>query len=187
MGNPWDDFSIDETPEWTLDMKEEDLLESYYSFNWEKVQETLAKLRRFRYIQPTDAREVLIKKLLPVVDGFERLFDLAEQSGVRDGNEEIANWLKSFEAVYRRLLKILCQEGLQPIESVGKQVDLDCHEVVDVENHEHIEPGTIVREEQKGYLLENRVLRDAKVIVAKPKTEGVSQNSNGETVHQEGD
>ena len=162
------EFAIDETPEWTLDMKESDLLESYYAFNWEQVRETLAKLRRFRYVQPTDGREALLRKLLPVLDGFERVFTLAEGSGARN-NEDLANWLKSFEGVYKRLVKILSQEGVQPIETVGQPIDLDCHEVVDVEQNDEASPGTVVKEEQKGYLLEDRVLRDAKVVVTRPR------------------
>lgn len=184
MRRPEEEFAIDEAPEWTLEMQEGDLLESYYAFNWEQVRETLAKLRRFRYLQPTDAREALIRKLLPVVDGFERLFDLAGQSGARD-NEELANWLKSFEGVYKRLLRILTQEGVQAIESVGQPIDLDYHEVVEVEHNDEVSPGTVVKEEQKGYLLEDRVLRDAKVVVTRPKTAEKRPDSKDEPVRKE--
>jgi len=184
MLHPDEEFVIDEAPEWTLELKEGDLLESYYAFNWEQVQETLAKLRRFRYVQPTDAREALIKKLLPVVDSFERVFDLAQDSGARE-NEELANWLKSFEAVYKRLLKILGQEGVQPIESVGQPIDLDCHDVVEVEHNDEVSPGTVVKEEMKGYLLEDRVLRDAKVVVTHPKPAGEHPNEKDQPVRKE--
>jgi len=184
MSRADEEFVIDETPQWTLDLPRGDLLESYYAFNWEQVQETLAKLRRFRYLQPTDAREALIRKLLPVLDGFERLFALAEQSGARE-KEELANWLKSFEGVYKRLLKILSQEGVQPIESVGQPIDLDYHEVVDVEHNDEVSPGTVVKEEQKGYLLEDRVLRDAKVVVTRPKSAEEHPDSKDQAVRKE--
>ena len=104
MSRPDDEFVIDESPEWTLDLQGGDLLESYYAFNWDQVRETLAKLRRFRYLQPTDAREALIRKLLPVLDGFERLFHLAEQSGARE-NEDLANWLCEIRVLGHRILK----------------------------------------------------------------------------------
>ncbi len=184
MNRPDEEFGIDETPEWTLELKEGDLLESYYAFNWEQVQETLANLRRFRYTQPTDARETLIRKLLPVLDSFERVFDLARETGARE-KEELANWLRSFEGVYKRLLKILAQEGVQPIDSMGQPIDLDCHEVVEVEHNDEVSPGTVVKEEQKGYLLEDRVLRDAKVIVTRPKSAEGHSNQKDQPVRKE--
>jgi len=180
MTDPIEEFFIDEDPEWTLESDKGDLLQSCYAFNWEQVQETLAKLRRFRYIQPTDAREVMIKGLLPVVDGFERIFALAEQNGAWD-KDELRNWLKSFEGVYKRLLKILSRQGVSPIESVGQLIDLDHHEVVDVVSDDKAEPGTVIREELKGYRIQDRVLRDARVIVAKPNSEQSAKNSSRET------
>ena len=109
--------------------------------------------------------------------------------GVQNGgyeNTELANWLKSFEGVYKRLLKVVCQEGVQPIESVGQPVDLDCHEVVEVCHEEKGAPGTVVKEEQKGYLIENRVLRDARVVVAKPKSDEVKPGSTNSAPREEG-
>lgn len=178
-------FRIDEEPEWTLDEASGDLLQSCYAFNWEQVQETLEKLRRFRYIQPDDARQVLIKKLLPVVDGFERLFELADESGARE-KEELGNWLKNFEVLYKRFLKVLSQEGVHPIESVGQPIDLDHHEVVDVHIDDSLTPGTVVKEEQKGYYFRDKVLRDAKVVVAKPKSPDDDVKRPDGSGHKEG-
>lgn len=165
--DPLRGFEIDQEPEWTEESLEENgLLETYYNFNWEQVQETLAKLRRFRYIKPVDAREKLIGRLLPVLDSFERIFDLARDSGAME-KEELKNWLTSFEGVYKRLVKILSQEGVEPIDSVGQKVNLEEHEVVAVEEAPDKASGTVIGEQQKGYRISNRVLRDAKVVVAK--------------------
>jgi len=183
--DPEDLFRIDEEPEWTLEESSGDLLQSCYAFNWEQVQETLAKLRRFRYIQPDDPRQILIKKLLPVVDGFERLFELANESGARE-KEELGNWLKNFEVLYKRLLKVLSQEGVRPIESLGQPIDLDHHEVVDVHWDDNLTPGTVVKEEQKGYYFRDKVIRDAKVVVAKPKSPDDERNRPDQSGNKEG-
>ena len=183
--NPGEDFEISEQPEQILEETKGDLLQSYYAFNWEQVQETLAKLRRFRYIQPTDARELLVKKLLPVVDSFERLFELADDSEAKQ-DEVLANWLKNFESVYKRLLKILAQEGVEAIESVGQSIDLDHHEVVGVENTGEASSGTVLREEQKGYRMHGKVLRDAKVVVSKTGPENRGDNQPERPEEKEG-
>ena len=175
QNHPSDEFIIDEQPEWTLDSDQEkgDLLQAYYAFNWENVRESLAKLRRFRYIQPAGPEEKLLKRLLPVLDGFERLFDQAEQTNAWE-KEELKNWLKAFEAVYKRLLKAMDRAGVQPVESVGRPVDLDVHEVVEVEHREDEPDGTIVKEQLKGYRLKDKVLRDAQVVVARSKNKSAS-------------
>lgn len=99
------------------------------------------------------AKEDLIKKLLPVLDEYESAFKSNEGD------------IEGFKIIYKNLYKILEGEGLKPIESVGEKFDHNYHEAVMQGVSE--KEGTILEEFQKGYMLHDRVIRHAKVKVAK--------------------
>ncbi len=104
-----------------------------------------------------------VKGLLPVVDAMERVLDYAREA---PPSEELTNWLKSVEGVYYRLVKSLEQQGLEPLSTVGKPVDLNCQEVVEyIPSKEHGH-DRVVSERQKGYRFRGKLIRDAKVVVA---------------------
>jgi molecular chaperone GrpE (heat shock protein) len=108
--------------------------------------------------------EKLMRRMLPVLDGFERILEAA-----RDWPEdsEIANWLKSVEGTYVRLKNTLEAAGLVSFEAVGKPVDLTVHDVVEMRHSPDHEPETVIAVRQKGYAFLGRLIRDAKVVVAK--------------------
>ena len=111
------------------------------------------------------ANDQIISQLIPFVDDFKRAFASADQ--IKDF--EVLH--KGVEMILKHLLELLEQKGVTEIESVGKMFDPAFHEaMLQVETDEHPE-NTIVEEFQKGYLLNNRVLRVAQVKVAKAKEE----------------
>ena len=69
----------------------------------------------------------------------------------------------------RKLRTALEAQGLRDIETLGKEFDPNFHEAA---GHGHGEEGIIVKELQKGYLLHDRVIRPAMVVVGDGKTEG---------------
>ncbi len=93
----------------------------------------------------------LIQKLLEVLDNLERAAD--------DGDEGIT-------LIYKQFKDILEKEGLEEIDATEK-FDPYYHEAVAVEDAEDRENGEIIEVLQKGYLLNNKVLRHAKVKVCK--------------------
>lgn len=107
--------------------------------------------------------EKLMRRSLPVLDGFERILEAG-----RDYPEghEISNWLKSVEGLHFRLKNLLEEYGLFGIEAVGQPVNLDLHEVVEVRPSPDHASGTVIAVRQRGYVLGGRLLRDAKVVVA---------------------
>jgi len=109
------------------------------------------------------ANAALITKLLPVLDDFERAFQTLPAGLSR------LTWLEGIALIHRKILYILEQEGLQPIETEGKFFDPLLHEAVTYEETDHYEDGQIIEEVQKGYKLHDRVLRPALVRVAKKK------------------
>jgi molecular chaperone GrpE len=103
--------------------------------------------------------ELLVENLLPVLDGFDRAL-----AGHADpGYEE---YRKGFELIRRQLWDVLSKQGLQRIDSVGKDFDPNVHHAIEeVVSEEHPE-GTVVGEMQPGYTFHNRVLRPPMVRVA---------------------
>lgn len=134
----------------------------------DKLGQALNSLKRgaTRKVFGTDPREEVVENILPVLDGFERLLDLADQTEI-EGDETLSNWLKSIQVLHKRLVKALQKVGVKPIETVGSKLDLDVHEVEQVINTEWETTGTVLEEIQKGYKFHEKVLRPAKVAVAK--------------------
>jgi len=119
-----------------------------------------------------------IRSLLPSLDGFERILNFAREY---PKSEEIDNWLKSVESLYFRQIRLLRNFGLKAVETVGKPVDLNYHEVVDYRPTKDYPHNEVIQEMQKGYLYRGKVLRDAKVVVAcnEPNMKG-ENTSHGE-------
>ena len=104
-----------------------------------------------------------VRQALPFLDNFARLLDMAREY---PPTEELNNWLKSVEALYYRIINLLESYGLRFINSIGKVVNLDLHEVVDYRTTDQYPHDTIMKEMQKGVVFRGRLLRDAKVVVA---------------------
>ncbi len=100
----------------------------------------------------------LIQKLLPVIDNLERAL-FASQKGP-DGI------IEGLEMIKKHFMDILLKEGVTPIESVGKPFDPNCHEAIFREECSDYPPGTVVEELQKGYMINDKVLRASMVKVS---------------------
>ncbi len=107
------------------------------------------------------ANESLILELLPVLDDFERAFE-AIPDEVR---EEHAAWIDGFDLIYRKLQKILENQGLTPIEASG-EFDPNVHEAVTMVPSDDAASGEVVQELRKGYKLKDKVVRASLVSVA---------------------
>jgi len=108
------------------------------------------------------ANERIILELLNILDDLERTVELAQTK-----QEDLSTFLKGVEMILAHLYELLKEYGVKPIEAEGKIFDPNFHEaliqVVDKDLPEH----TIVEELQKGYLLNDRVVRTSKVKVSK--------------------
>ncbi|RKZ22683.1 nucleotide exchange factor GrpE [bacterium] len=111
------------------------------------------------------ANEQLIFELLAVLDNFERAIDSGKN------HSDFDSFYKGVEMIYRQLLDILKKEGLRPFESRGEPFDPSKHEVFSTVEKDDVPPYTVVEEIQKGYYLKDKLLRPARVVVAKEKKE----------------
>jgi molecular chaperone GrpE len=103
--------------------------------------------------------EGLIEQLLPMLDAFDRALA---------GHDDPANadYRKGFEMIRGQLWSALAKQGLERVQSVGKEFDPHLHHAIEnVETAEHA-PGVVVGELQPGYLFHGRVLRPAMVRVS---------------------
>ena len=106
------------------------------------------------------AAETVIKGLLPIVDDFERGLQACENA------EDSAEVRKGMELIYQKLVKYLAQNGVKVIESTGKPFDPELHEaiaMVPVQSDD--QKGIVIDTPTKGYTLNDKVIRHAKVAV----------------------
>jgi len=115
------------------------------------------------------ATEDLIKAILPVIDNLERAVNHAEKVA------DTGVMIEGVRLTLKQILQTLNRFGLAPFESVGKPFDPAIHEaMLVVESNQH-EPNSVVEEFQKGYLLNDRLLRPATVSVSKLPEEEVQR------------
>jgi molecular chaperone GrpE len=108
-----------------------------------------------------NAAASVIKRYLDILDDLERALKNRPDSG------EGAAWSAGIELVYRKFLAILEAEGLKPMEAEGEPFDPNFHEAIMQEESPEHESGTVIEVLQQGYFIGDRVLRPARVRVAK--------------------
>ena len=113
------------------------------------------------------ANQSLIGELLEVLDNFERA--LSSHREEKESSAEMQSLFEGLELVEKQLSDLLCSRwGLKAIESLGAEFDPNFHEALMMEEGENYEVPTVVESFQTGYILHGRVLRPARVKVAKP-------------------
>lgn len=106
------------------------------------------------------AQEEIVRAILPTLDDFERaqksLANVEDIDLVREG----------IQIIYHKLYKTLEQKGLKPIEATGKNFDLELHEsITQAPAPSEDLKGKVIDEVEKGYQLNDKVIRFAKVII----------------------
>ncbi|MFZ4451971.1 nucleotide exchange factor GrpE [Salibacterium aidingense] len=103
--------------------------------------------------------QAVIESLLPVLDNFERAINAAPD------NEDADSLLQGVNMVYSQLFEALEKEGLEVVQTEGKEFDPHQHQAVMQVEEEGFESNQIVEELQKGYKLKDKVIRPAMVKV----------------------
>ena len=109
------------------------------------------------------ANEDIIYKLIPILDNF----NLAAKHAPKDSDIS-----QGFLMIKKQLEDLLSKEGIETIEVLGKPFDPNFHEVIEeVSPSEALakegKPGTVIEEVQKGYTLNGKLIRPAKVKITK--------------------
>jgi molecular chaperone GrpE len=111
--------------------------------------------------------EGFLRELLQVVDNFERAIAHAKSLGGEKGSP-LVQVSQGIEMIHYQMMEALRNQGVVPVKALGEKFNPALHEAVADEESE-AEAGTILKEEQKGYTLHGRLLRPARVVVAKKK------------------
>ena len=119
------------------------------------------RLQREKEEQTRYANESFMRELLPVIDNLERALEHSEAGADQGG------LLEGLNMTLKGLLDTLTRFGCTPVEAAGKPFDPNFHEAVSQEESTDHEPNTVLRELQKGYMLKERLLRPAMVLVSK--------------------
>jgi molecular chaperone GrpE len=86
-----------------------------------------------------------------------------------DTDQKVKNLVVGLDMVQKQFLDTMGKHGLNPIQSVGKEFDPNFHEAIAQEYAEGKRPNEVIKEFQKGYSLNGRVIRASKVVVSSDK------------------
>ena len=124
-----------------------------------RTEREIAKARQF-------GAERLVGDLLPVLDSLDRALDEVKNTPASE-----ATWREGTELTRRLLLETLAQHGVTRIEPLGEPFDPEQHEALRVVEMDGVDPNTVVAVLDKGYLLNGRLVRPARVAVSPPQAE----------------
>ena len=125
------------------------------------------------------------KEALNLIDNLERSKQILESDEVLKDTEALKKTLEHFEIISKDMVSIFLKNGITPVNSIGKKLDPNQHQAMMEIDDDEKEPGTIVQEIQKGFIMKDRLLRPALVGVSKKtkiqddqKSEENEENSN---------
>ena len=141
-----------------------------YLANWQRAQADFINYKRRSEQEREElgkfANAQLMRSLLPVLDDLERAFD-----SITPQVAEL-NWVEGIKLIERKLRTVLEAQGLSEIKALGEPFDPNFHEAA---GHAKGKEGIVTRELQKGYMLHDRVIRPAMVLVGNGETEEESE------------
>jgi molecular chaperone GrpE len=121
------------------------------------------------------ANESFVKALLPVVDNLDR----AIESSTNDDHVN-RSVVEGVNMTLKEILKVFEQFGVKPFESLGKAFDPSFHQAMLQEETEEHPDRTVIREFEKGYMIHDRLLRPAMVVVSKIKEAPEAQETKNQ-------
>ena len=107
------------------------------------------------------------KETLNLIDNLERSKLILESDEVLKNSEALKKTLEHFDIINKDMVSILSKNGITPIESIGKKLDPNFHQAMMEIDDDQKEPGTIIQEIQKGFMMKDRLLRPSLVGVSK--------------------
>ena len=116
------------------------------------------------------------KETLNLIDNLERSKQILENDDALKNSEALKKTLEHFDIINKDMVSILSKNGINPIDSIGKRLDPNLHQAMMEINDDQKEPGTIIQEIQKGFMMKDRLLRPSLVGVSK-KNENKEEKS----------
>ena len=173
-----DEMSAEATPEETEATPEEKIKELE-----DKLARTFAEMenqrRRFEK-EKDDAFDyggfTFAKEALNLIDNLQRSKLILESDEALKETEALKKTLEHLEIINKDLISIFTKNNIKPIDCLNKKLDPNLHQaMMEIEDDEK-EPGTIIQEVQKGFMIKERLLRPSLVGVSKKKDQKDKEN-----------
>ncbi len=127
------------------------------------------------------ANQGFISELIGILDNFELSIKYA------DKKNDFKLMHQGVDMIIKQLHALLKSKGLEKINTIGEKFDPHKHDALEIVEDQDVDTDTVVEELQPGYLLSGRILRPAKVKVAKPKKEEKNKGKEEEEEEDKGD
>lgn len=150
-----------------------------------EAENTRKRLQKEKLEMQAYARESIVCEFLTPIDQFENALSFKDQQ-----SDEVKNWMIGFEMILAQFKDVLSQNEIRPIQAVGQVFNPFYHEALEMVETDEAAPNTILGEYLKGYMMGDKVIRPAKVKVAKTKSsaskkEEQDSKKSTETINQE--
>jgi molecular chaperone GrpE len=154
------------SPEVKVEPKKEEVdYKSKYFYLAAEMENTRKRMEREKETLLKFGNEKVLSDLVSVLDNFERTVEMLKH----DEDPKVKNIVIGIEMVGKLFTDTLSKHGLTPVQSIGKDFDPNVHEALAQEYQEGKKPNEVIKEFQKGYSLNGRLLRAAKVVVSSDK------------------
>ena len=186
----------DKSTEVKVDQKKEEnnetLTEEKIKNLEDKLARTLAEMenqrRRFEK-EREDAFEyggfAFAKEALNLIDNLERAKQSLENDETLKDKETLKKSVEHIEIIYNDVISIFKKNNIEAIKSIDKKLDPNLHQAMMEIEDDSKDPGTIIQEIQKGFLMKDRLLRPSLVGVSKKSTKSEDKKDNKDAKNQQ--
>jgi molecular chaperone GrpE len=129
------------------------------------VENTRKRMQKEKLETMRFAVENVLADIIGPMDNLENALKFADQM-----SGEVKNWAMGFQMILAQFKDVLTQNGIAPFASEGEMFDAAKHEAGELEETETVPEGTVLKEFVKGYRCGDRIIRAARVKVAKKLT-----------------
>ena len=157
-----DNEKKEKSPEEKINELEDKLARTFAEMENQRRRFEKEKIDAFEYGGYTFAKEAL-----NLIDNLERSKNILENDEKLKNTEVLKKTLEHFDIIYKDIISIFNKNNITPIESINKKLDPNLHQAMMEIEDDNKEPGTIIQEIQKGFMLKDRLLRPSLVGVAK--------------------
>ena len=126
-----------------------------------------------------DDRKIKIKEALNLIDNLTRSKLILENDETLKNTEALKKTLEHFDIIEKDLISTFNKNNIKPIDCLNKKLDPNLHQAMMEIEDDQKEPGTIIQEVQKGFMIKDRLLRPSLVGVSKKsekKDEKIEEN-----------
>ena len=116
----------------------------------------------------------LLQDFLNPIDHMENALNFTGQA-----SDDVQNWAKGFQMILMQFKDVLANNNVKPFESVGRPFDPHIHDAIEMKESTEYPPGVVMEETMKGYLIGDKTLRPARVVVSKAPE--VKQNEEADS------